>query len=147
MSLRKTNEQWEKPFHSCVVTVRNYCPLAGRLLAMFWRNSKRASVRTLRDLNFQGPLIHKRARPLMSTLQSQPGLWAEQLWNGHSQKLDREIFEDCPSVKIGPLENFPLHGSFNLVQSGLCDILIIETAILSRTFHQLEKWFNPITLW
>ena len=37
-------------------------------------------------------------------------LWAEQLWNGHPRKLDREIFEDCPSAKIGPLENFPLYG-------------------------------------
>ena len=40
-------------------------------------------------------------------------LWAEQLWNGHPQKLDREIFEDCPSVKIGPLENFLLYGMCN----------------------------------
>ena len=33
-------------------------------------------------------------------------LWAEKFWNGHPRKLDREIFEDCPSTKIGPLENF-----------------------------------------
>ena len=26
-----------------------------------------------------------------------------------SAKLDREIFEGCPSTKIGPLENFPLY--------------------------------------
>ena len=35
-------------------------------------------------------------------------LWAEQFWNGHPRKLDRKIFEDCPSAKFGPLENFPL---------------------------------------
>jgi len=28
-----------------------------------------------------------------------------------SAKLDREIFGDCPSAKIGPLENFPLYGT------------------------------------
>ena len=31
-------------------------------------------------------------------------LWVEQFWNVHLQKLDREIFEDGPSVKIGSLE-------------------------------------------
>ena len=36
-------------------------------------------------------------------------LWAEQFWNGHPWKLDCEIFRDCPSAKIGPLENFPLY--------------------------------------
>ena len=35
-------------------------------------------------------------------------LWVEQLWNGHPQNLDSEIFEDCPSAKIAPLKNFPL---------------------------------------
>ena len=34
--------------------------------------------------------------------------WAEQFWNDRPRKLDREIFEDCPSAKVGPLENFPL---------------------------------------
>ena len=36
-------------------------------------------------------------------------MWAEQFWNGHPRKLDHEIFEDCPSSKFGPLENFPLY--------------------------------------
>ena len=39
-------------------------------------------------------------------------LWAEKFWNGHPRKLDREIFEDYLSAKIGPLENFPLYGIF-----------------------------------
>ena len=39
-------------------------------------------------------------------------LWAEQFWNGHPRKLDHEIFEDCPSAKFGPLENFPLCGMY-----------------------------------
>ena len=38
-------------------------------------------------------------------------LWAEQFWIGHPRKLDREIFEDCPSAKIGPFENFPLYST------------------------------------
>ena len=38
-------------------------------------------------------------------------LWAEQFWNGHPRKLDREMLEVCPSAKIGPLENFPLYGT------------------------------------
>ena len=37
-------------------------------------------------------------------------LWAEQFWNGHPRKLDREMLEVCPSAKIRPLENFPLYG-------------------------------------
>ena len=66
------------------LTVRNYCPLAGRLLAMFRyarTNSKRACVRTMQDLNFQGPLIHKRARPLTgnptarNSMQVTKGTW------------------------------------------------------------------------
>ena len=28
--------------------------------------------------------------------------------NGHPRRLDREIFADCPSAKIGSLENFQL---------------------------------------
>ena len=31
---------------------------------------------------------------------------------GYPRKLDREIFADCPSAKIGSLENFRLYGSF-----------------------------------
>ena len=53
------------------LTVCNYFPLPGLLLAIFGHartNSKRASVRTVQDLNFQGPLIHKWARPLTGTL-------------------------------------------------------------------------------
>jgi len=44
---------------------------------------------------------------------SQPGIvgWAVLEWP--SRKLDFEIFEDCLSAKIGPLENFPLYGTFN----------------------------------
>ena len=38
-------------------------------------------------------------------------LWVEQFWNVHPRKLDREIFEEGPSVKIGSLENFQLYGS------------------------------------
>ena len=37
-------------------------------------------------------------------------LWVEQLWNVHPRKLDREIFEDGPSAKIGSLENFRPYG-------------------------------------
>ena len=37
----------------------------------------------------------------------------EQFWNSHPRKLDCEIIEDCPSAKIGPLENFPLYGTYN----------------------------------
>ena len=29
-------------------------------------------------------------------------LWAEQFWNSHPQKYDREIFEDCPPRKLDP---------------------------------------------
>ena len=36
-------------------------------------------------------------------------LWVKQFWNGHPWKLDCEIFRDCPSAKIGPLENFLLY--------------------------------------
>ena len=32
---------------------------------------------------------------------------------GYPRKLDREIFADCPSAKIGSLENFRLYGSTN----------------------------------
>ena len=35
-------------------------------------------------------------------------LWVEQFWNVHLRKLDREIFADCPFMKIGSLENFQL---------------------------------------
>ena len=42
-------------------------------------------------------------------------LWVEQFWNVHPRKLDREIFADCPSAKIGSLENFQLYGTnYNL---------------------------------
>ena len=37
-------------------------------------------------------------------------LWVEQPWNVHPRKLDREIFEDGPSAKIGSLENFRPYG-------------------------------------
>ena len=46
-------------------------------------------------------------------------LWAEQFWNSHPRKLDRKIFEDCPSTKIGPLENFPLYGNKVIERHGL----------------------------
>ena len=39
-------------------------------------------------------------------------LWVEQPWNVHLRKLDREIFEDGPSAKIGFLENFRPYGTF-----------------------------------
>ena len=42
-------------------------------------------------------------------------LWVEQFWNVHQRKLDREIFADCPSTKIGSLENFQLYGSVVLL--------------------------------
>ena len=38
-------------------------------------------------------------------------LWVEQLWNVHPRKLDRKIFEDGPSAKIGSLENFRSYGN------------------------------------
>ena len=38
-------------------------------------------------------------------------LWVEQPWNVHPRKLDREIFEDGPSTKIGSLENFRPYGN------------------------------------
>ena len=38
-------------------------------------------------------------------------LWVEQPWNVHPRKLDREIFEDGPSTKIGSLENFRPYGT------------------------------------
>ena len=47
-------------------------------------------------------------------------LWEEQFWNSHPQKLDREIFEDCPSAKIGPLENFPLYGIYKTINIEKC---------------------------
>ena len=37
-------------------------------------------------------------------------LWVEQPWNVHPRKLDRKIFEDGPSAKIGSLENFWPYG-------------------------------------
>ena len=44
---------------------------------------------------------------LWSTL----ALWAEpERSAGYPRKLDREIFADCPSAKIGSLENFRLYG-------------------------------------
>ena len=43
-------------------------------------------------------------------------LWAEQFWNGHPRKLDREMLEVCPSAKIGPLEI----SRYTVCRSGLC---------------------------
>ena len=62
-------------------------------------------------------------------------LWAEQFWNGHPQKLDREIFEDCPSMKIGPLENFPLYG------------ITLVWSLTNNTFDYNSgvQWFQKIT--
>ena len=31
-----------------------------------------------------------------------------------SAKIDHEIFEDCHSAKIGPLENFPLYSTLTV---------------------------------
>ena len=39
------------------------------------------------------------------------GIVGEQLWNVHPWILDREIFEDGPSVKIGSLKIFQPYGS------------------------------------
>ena len=39
-------------------------------------------------------------------------LWVEQFWSFHLRKLDDEIFEDDPSVKIGSLEIFRLYGKY-----------------------------------
>ena len=36
-------------------------------------------------------------------------LGVEQPWSVHPRKLDREIFEDGPSAKIGSLEKFRLY--------------------------------------
>ena len=44
-------------------------------------------------------------------------LWVEQPWNVHPRKLDREIFEDGPSAKIGSLENFRPYGNSKGVAS------------------------------
>ena len=40
----------------------------------------------------------------------------EQLWNIYLRKLDREIFEDGPSVKIGSLENFRPYSSHQICE-------------------------------
>ena len=69
----------------------------------------------------------------------------EQLWNGHPRKLDREIFEDCPSVKIGPLENFPLysieHPCIWLGQSQpLPSSLIVATTFSVLHLAELGAW-------
>ena len=41
---------------------------------------------------------------------SQPGIVGKAILERPSVKLDHKIFEDCPSSKFGPLENFPLYG-------------------------------------
>ena len=69
MSMRKTNEMG-KPFHSCVVNSSQLLS-AGRPAACDVQICARTNskcVRAVQDLNFQGPLIHKRARPLTGTL-------------------------------------------------------------------------------
>ena len=38
-------------------------------------------------------------------------LWVEQFLKVHPRKLDRKIFADCPTAKIGSLENFQLYSS------------------------------------
>ena len=78
-------------------------------------------------------------------------LWAEQFWNGHLRKLDREIFEDCPSAKIGPLENFPLYGTilqlsphtFKVVQ--ILQYYIVWTDRLQATSSP-APWWNPVAV-
>ena len=59
-------------------------------------------------------------------------LWAEQFWNGHPLKLDREMLVVCPSAKIGPLENFPLYGMAELSK------LITSSRIITQII--VERW-------
>ena len=56
-------------------------------------------------------------------------LWVEQFWK---QKLDREIFADCPSTKIGSLENFQLYGS---LVSPVSDMRTGQTLFKLTTFN------------
>ena len=69
-------------------------------------------------------------------------LWAEQFWNGHLQKLDREIFEDCPSAKIGPLENFPLYGITTIPHWYIEDTFCIVPLPLLKQLGPYPSWEN-----
>ena len=71
ISIRKSNGKWKQTFHSCVVNSSQLLS-AGRLAICDMRRHarvrKQMRMRTYPDLNYPGPLIHKRARPLTSTL-------------------------------------------------------------------------------
>ena len=58
-------------------------------------------------------------------------LWVEQPWNIHPRKLDREIFEDGPSAKIGSLENFRPYG-----------IHVYITMVHPRSMNCQEEYYN-----
>ena len=53
----------------------------------------------------------------------------EEPWNVHPRKLDREIFEDGPSAKIGSLENFRPYGISNIY---MCTGIIESVDSISR---------------
>jgi CBS domain-containing protein len=50
------------------------------------------------------------------------------------RKLNRENFEDWPSVKIGPHENFPLYGSYGI---GACASIHPCIIFLHSQVHRL----------
>ena len=50
---------------------------------------------------------------------------------GYPRKLDREILADCPSAKIGSLENFRLYGNFFCVYSLLSNCSICQFNFVS----------------
>ena len=52
---------------------------------------------------------------------------------GYPRKLDREIFADCPSAKIGSLENFRLYGNTQLSCSYIINLR--PSVLHRRCFH------------
>jgi hypothetical protein len=74
------------------------------------------------------------------------------VYNGHDRtrpwKLNRENFEDCPSAKIGPHENFPLYGMYILLNLVLCVLTSMGTKVALSpislaTFSPLLTWRSP----
>ena len=67
----------------------------------------------------------------------------EQPWNVHPRKLDREIFEDGPSAKIGSLENFRPYGN-----TIIREIFVVKIFVLCKvTKIFMQKYFTCTKLY
>ena len=62
-------------------------------------------------------------------------------WEGHAhpQKLNREMLPDRPSVKIGPLENYPLYSILWQVGSISTGTTTIGDSLIPRPFEGRRK--------